>query len=244
MSKFFLNNQALISSDFDSFKLGVINLMGINKKHEHVFFRNDSCFENPYFEKYIYPNFNNIDIFNIYNFFAKLSPCEVVVDNEVTANEFCKSDKNGFLGIDFSKLDISNHKKICDDDKYSEWNEYYQSNFQKLESKLINIRYTKKFEKDFHALNDNVQNSIIAKFEDALSQNCINLPDGVIVKDVSNSTKCKVFELRVFCPVALRLYFNVSNNIFQLASIELKSNPDQNEDIVKAEKLLVFLSGK
>jgi hypothetical protein len=75
MSKFFLNNQSLNINDFEIFKNGIIQLMSIEKKQEHIFFRNESCYQINHFAERIFPNiYSNRDIFNLYDFFAKLSP--------------------------------------------------------------------------------------------------------------------------------------------------------------------------
>lgn len=242
MSKFFLHNQSLNTQDFNSFKIGVLELLKLDKKQEHIFYRNESCFQNNYFINDVFPNLHNRDIFHIYDYFTKLSPCETEIQNESSANLFCQNEQNGFLGINFNAIQISDHKKICNQTNYDNWIEYYQSKFEALERKLINIKFTTRFQKAFNNLNIPIQDSIISKFNDAINQNCILLPEGNIVKNVSISNKCTVLELRVFSPVALRVYFNFKNDIYHLASIEQKSNPDQNQDIKNAEKLLLHLN--
>ena len=49
MSNFFLQNQALNTDTFENFKLGVKDLMSIEKRDSHIFHRNDSCFNNDFF---------------------------------------------------------------------------------------------------------------------------------------------------------------------------------------------------
>lgn len=56
MSKFFLNNQSLNINDFENFRSGVIQLMGIEKKQDHVFYRNESCYQIHHFTNNIFPN--------------------------------------------------------------------------------------------------------------------------------------------------------------------------------------------
>lgn len=243
MINFFLHNQALGVSDFELFKSGVQELMQIKRKQDHIFFRNESCFENIFFIQNVFPDLNkNRELLPIYDFFMKLSPCEIEVQNEESANEFSKSEQNGFIGIDFTKINISNHKKIANQIDYESWIAYYQSKFERLESLLSKIKSTAKFRKTFNDFDIQVQDSIINKFDEAIKRNVIQFPDENIVKNVSNSNKCVVLELRVYSPIALRVYFNFTNNIFNLASIGQKSNPDQNEDIKNAEKLLIHLN--
>lgn len=243
MSNFFLNNKSLNIDDFDVFKDGIIQLMRINKKQEHVFYRNDSCYEVSHFSSRIFPNLNDIDIFNIYNFFAKLSPCDANIQNEEGLNQFCQSEKNGFLGIDFNGQTIQEHKKIIDSTAYMSWIRHYQTNLELLTSFLGNSTMTKNFEKSYYSLSSDAQKSIQDEFEKAASRNLVTrfYPDTKIIKEVSSSNKCKVLELRVYQPVALRVYFDEIEGTVYLASIEQKSNPDQNEDIIKAEKLLLYL---
>lgn len=244
MSKFFLNNQSLIINDFEIFRSGVIQLMSIEKKQEHIFFRNESCYQIHHFTNSIFTNLHDIDIFNLYNFFAKLSPCEVEVQDEATANNFCKSDINGFLGIDFNGQAITAHKKVVDIDSYLNWIQFYQTNLEQLTAFLGNSVITKNFEKSYALLSSDAQKSIKEDFEKAVKRNLPTrfYPDTKIIKDVSVSKKCTVYELRVYQPVALRVYFNEIGDTVYLASIEQKSNPDQNEDIKKAEKLLILIN--
>jgi putative component of toxin-antitoxin plasmid stabilization module len=244
MSKFFLNNQSLNINDFETFKSGVIHLMSIEKKQEHIFFRNESCYQIRHFANRIFPNLHDIDIFNLYNFFAKLSPCDVEVQDEATANNYCSSDKNGFLGIDFNGQVIITHKKVVNTITYSNWIQFYQTNFEQLTTFLGNSIITKNFEKIYDSLSPDAQQSIKEEFEKAANRNLTSrfYPDTKIVKDVSVSKKCTVWELRVYQPIALRVYFNEIGDTVYLASIEQKSNPDQNEDIKKAEKLLILIN--
>lgn len=244
MSKFFLNNRSLNTNDFEIFKSGVVQLMSIEKKQEHIFFRNESCYQIHHFTKSIFSNLHDIDIFNLYNFFAKLSPCDVEVQDEPTANNYCTRNINGFLGIDFKGQAITHHKKVIDSDSYLNWIQFYQTNLEHLTTFIGNVIFTKNFEKSYASLSSDAQESIKDEFEKAAKRNLATrfYPDTKIVKDVSVSKKCTVYELRVYQPVALRVYFNEIGDTVYLASIEQKSNPDQNEDIRKAEKLLILIN--
>jgi putative component of toxin-antitoxin plasmid stabilization module len=124
------------------------------------------------------------------------------------------------------------------------WNQFYQTNFEQLTAFLGNSKITNNFEKSYASLSPDAQESIKDEFEKAANRNLATrfYPDTKIVKDVSVSKKCTVYELRVYQPVALRVYFNEIGNTVYLASIEQKSNPDQNDDIKKAEKLLILIN--
>lgn len=114
--------------------------------------------------------------------------------------------------------------------------------FEKLLDLLNQPRYEKNFEKSFEKLSIKEQESIVRKFEDSIKQDSITYPDDNTVKNVTPSkSKCTVFELRVFSPTALRVYFNTTEEIVYLGSIEHKSNSDQNSDIKKAHDILYNL---
>jgi hypothetical protein len=113
--------------------------------------------------------------------------------------------------------------------------------FGKLQFTLKQCIYAAHFERDFSKLSLLEQQSIIDEFEKAKGRGLITpfFPDTKIIKDVTpNNPKCKVLELRVYAPTALRVYFNETvDNVF-LSSICLKSNPDQSSDIKKAHGIL------
>jgi hypothetical protein len=227
---------------YNDFKIGVGRLVEIQRNVNHTFYKHNSCYEIDYFLNEVFPKCNLPEEKIILDYFEKLTTCDSKIESEVSAIEFCGSDVNGFLGVNFQGIDINIHKKITDQAAYENWIQHYQSNFEKMTTKFSNTRHSNKFKKDFDKLSNVVQEAILSKIDDAIAQNCIKQPDGIIIKEVSISNKCKILELRVFSPVALRMYFNFKNNIIFLASIEQKSNPNQNEDIKNAEKLLIHLN--
>jgi hypothetical protein len=244
MSHFFIHNTSLICGDYDNFKSGVGKLVEIQRKENHTFYKHYSCYEIDYFLNEVFSKANLPEERIILDYFEKLTTCDSKIECETSAKEFCNSNINGFLGINFEQINIVGHKKITNQECYENWIQHYQSNFEKVVNKFPAVRYTTKFQKAFNGLSDGVQGSILSKLDDAIAQNCIKQPDGNIVKEVSVSDKCKVLELRVYNPVALRVYFNMENEIVNFASIEQKSNPNQNEDIKNAEKLLIHLNSK
>lgn len=93
----------------------------------------------------------------------------------------------------------------------------------------------------FKNLDESAQISIIDEFKKAKNRGLATpfYPDTKIIKDVSpDNYILKVMELRVYTPIALRIYFNESKGMVFLASIEQKSNPNQNDDIKAAHKTL------
>lgn len=238
MSKFFLNNQAICANNYELFERGSLELIAIEKIPEHIFYKHTSFYSlNVYSELCTMFSYERQEILR---YFEQMSCCEKEIVSEEDANSFCASDINGFLGIDFSHQNIPVYKQIINDESYRAWIQYYASNYDKLINLLGNYKVSEYFRKAFIKLSKNIQVSIIEEFQKAEKRNLITrfFPDTKIIKDVSLSKKCTILELRVYSPVALRVYFNEINNCVYLASIEQKSNPNQNEDIKNAEKLL------
>lgn len=102
----------------------------------------------------------------------------------------------------------------------------------------------RQFKKAFEALSIPTQTSIVRKFTDAVNQDAIDTPDDNTVKDVTPSKKpqCIVLELRIYSPVAIRVYFNKTEGKVYLASIGLKAKKKaQSTDITHAHSVLVRL---
>ena len=116
--------------------------------------------------------------------------------------------------------------------------------FDKLNSTLGTPVFSTKFERDFFRLSIPEQQSIITRFEDATKRKLPSpfYPDAKLIKDVTpDKPKCNVYELRIYTPTAIRVYFNEGIDNIYVASIEKKSNPDQNKDIAKAHKAIAKL---
>ena len=115
------------------------------------------------------------------------------------------------------------------------------SNIERLKRVLGNFIFSTNFEKDFLKLSLAEQNSIIEDFEKAKRRGLLSpfYPDTKIIKDVTpNNPKCNVYELRVYRPTALRVYFNEFNDKVFVANIGFKGDTDQNDDIKKAHSTL------
>ncbi len=115
-------------------------------------------------------------------------------------------------------------------------------NFEKFISTIGDCKYSDKFEKSFKELPLNMQETLILSFQKAIDRkgNTKFYADEDLIKDVTpSSSKYKTYELRIFNPMALRIYFNESSNFTFLASIEKKPNPKvQDNDIVTANKII------
>lgn len=239
MSNFFLLNEAIELNDFEDFKLGMSELNSIEKSVSHFFRKHHSIYNLKVYED-LCTNYGQVEQAVII-YIEQLLSCEDYISSEVTANVFCGNNLNGFLGIDFSKTKISAQKQIVDDVTYNQWNYNFSSNLDKLKLVIQNYNSNPSFEKDFNNLSNNIQESIIEQFDKAKGRGFVTpfFPDTKIIKDVSpNNYKCKVLELRVYSPTALRVYFNESNGEVYIASIEQKNNPNQNDDINAAHRIL------
>ncbi|MGQ3087852.1 hypothetical protein, partial [Flavobacterium sp.] len=63
---------------------------------------------------------------------------------ENDALEFCKSDRNGFLGIDFSRLNIIENKQIIGEESYMNWCYKFHSTPEDLVEEYKGIAAEKK----------------------------------------------------------------------------------------------------
>ena len=235
MSNFFLLNEAIEMERFDFFLDGIYSLNAIEKKEFHHFRKHSSVYELKNYAK-LFENYGQIEQLAVI-FIEQLSTCEKYINCEESASKFCGNDINGFLGIDFSTNEIIEIKQISNNDKYINWIYHYLSNIDKLKDIIPNYKFSSSFEKEFKDLSVDVQKSIIDDFIKARERNLATSfgPDTKIIKDVTQSNfQYKILELRVYTPVALRVYFNELDGFVNLISIEQKSNADQNEDIKKA----------
>ena len=106
---------------------------------------------------------------------------------------------------------------------------------------LRNPIVSEKFEKSFNSLRQNEKQSIIDDFKKAIDRDLITrfYPDTKIISDVSSSKfSCSVYELRVYTPTALRVYFNESNGRVYLGDIGFKNSDNQNAEIKAAYSLI------
>jgi putative component of toxin-antitoxin plasmid stabilization module len=235
MSNFFLLNEAIEINSFDSFLNGIDNLNSIKKDDSHNFKKHSSVYNLINYSK-LFESYGQLEQLAVI-FLEQLSNCEKYIDTEVAAHGYCGTNKNGFLGIDFSKTNIIKIKQITDNDNYDNWIYHHLNNIEKLKRIIPNYNFYSSFEKEFTDLNVSIQDSIIDEFIKAKQRNLSTpfSPDTKIIKDVTQPNfKNKIMELRIYTPVAIRVYFNELGNKVNLISIEQKSNPNQDEDIKKA----------
>ncbi len=115
--------------------------------------------------------------------------------------------------------------------------------FEQLEQ-LLNARCSGKFKSEFEKLEKNERQSIIDLFARAKNENSTPnfLPDGNMVKDVTPDNvkdNIRIYELRVYSPTALRVYFYERTEKILVACLGKKSNPNQSADIKEAERILI-----
>lgn len=104
--------------------------------------------------------------------------------------------------------------------------------FDQLKAELKNVIYTAAFEKAFKSARSEVQQSIIENFAAAPSRKLKTpyFPDNKergLIKDVTpdnNRKKAKVYELRIYHPDALRVYFYEFDNTIFISSIGYKKD--------------------
>ena len=244
MSYFFLLNEAIETNSFDFFLNGIECLNSIERDENHNFKKHTSVYDLINYSK-LFDNYGEKEQLAVV-FIEQLNNCEEYINSELGALGYCGTNQNGFLGIDFSKTSISKIKQITDNDNYNNWIYYHLSNIEKLKRVIPNYSFYPSFEREFKDLNANLQDSIINEFIKAKQRNLKTpfSPDTKIIKDVSpKEAKCAVMELRVYTPVALRVYFCEKGGVVYLASIEQKSNPNQNLDIISAHKILKTMLG-
>jgi hypothetical protein len=242
MSSLFLHGNSINISEPIRFVEGCFDLISINKEPEHIYYRHESIYSLPIILDWLYQEFvSSRDAQEILRFIEQMSPCSRNISSEQEANEYCNSEFNGFLGIDFSNECIIPHKKICNNTDYQNWKTHYLTPFENLINILGNVSLSHNFRRDFESLDWPQQQSIIDSFQYSVSNNMISNPDSTNVYVTTGTKRITILELRIYYPQAIRVYFNLTDGIIYLASIGFKSGSDQNGDIMNAEKLILAL---
>lgn len=115
--------------------------------------------------------------------------------------------------------------------------------FNKLIALVDDCFYCYRFKKDFENLNSVAQNFLLKEIEYAINRKAKTrfYPDDKLIKDVTpeNEKAIKVFELRIYSPIALRMYFYESPTAIYFASIEGKPKKKvQDQDILNAVSII------
>ncbi len=171
----------------------------------------------------------------------------VAISDFLKRNQLKLVNENHSLFINNFYCEEKNSESKCNIDfieAYLQNELFSNSNLLEKIKILINAQFSSKFEKEFESLSDDEKKSIFTLFERAKAIGLLSSVkyDDKIIKDVTPSnTKdgIKVYELRVYAPIALRVYFSVNSEKIFIASLEKKSNPNQNKDIKDAADILV-----
>lgn len=139
MSNLFLSNNSLTNIEYQVFKNGVVELILIEKKDNHTFWKNSSIYNLSIITEDLYSKLSGQEEQEIYRFIEQLKLCEKEIHTEDEANEYCKSESNGFLGIDFSNVKINLNKQVKNKTNYESWCYLYHSNPEDLLIKSTSI---------------------------------------------------------------------------------------------------------
>lgn len=118
----FVLNEAINTDSINQFKEGMLELLCIKKKPNHSFLKHETIYSLPIFTEHLFTNMNGQEEQEIFRFVEQMSPYEGnYINNEESANIYCKSSFNGFLGITFTDTNITITKQINNDVKYKYW---------------------------------------------------------------------------------------------------------------------------
>lgn len=115
--------------------------------------------------------------------------------------------------------------------------------FDKLVEIIGNCSYNSRFKKNFESLTKETQDFLLKEVQYAIDRNLKTrfYPDDKLIKDVTpNRDKSfKVFELRIFSPVAIRMYFYETPSKIFFGSIEEKPKKKaQDQHILNAFSII------
>ncbi len=121
MNNCFLINEAIDVHDLELFKVGMSELISIEKDDIDKFWRYETIYQLNILQQ-LYVNFGQTEQ-NILQFINQLSPTEEYVNSEITSNRVFPADSNAFLGINFSGLvvPITVDLQITDDISFKNW---------------------------------------------------------------------------------------------------------------------------
>jgi hypothetical protein len=144
MSKLFLLKEAVDTINAAQFKNGILELIAIEKKPDHIFYRHESIYCLGIIENYIFQNYGQEEQ-EIIRFIEQMSPYEYhcYINTEEDANAYCKSKFNGFLGF-INVQSINFKKQIANNKKYKEWCFEYSDNKEYLLTKTDILPSAKK----------------------------------------------------------------------------------------------------
>jgi hypothetical protein len=169
----------------------------------------------------------------------------LALHEQVCENNITVYDKNN---VTFSILNLygKNINTSCISRKIQEQNIAKADNWDKLLFMMgKNIYHSERFKKGFDNVSADIQKVIINHFLKAKQRNGITpfYADEDLIKDVTpdKGTSIKVYELRIFKPVAYRIYFYESepNNKIYLGLMEKKPNPKVQDNHISTARDII-----
>jgi hypothetical protein len=111
--------------------------------------------------------------------------------------------------------------------------------FDKFRALIGNCSYLERFKDDYNSLSSSIQKKLIDTIENAINR---KLPtrfssDNDVIKDITpdKEKSIKIYELRIFTPATIRLYFYETTTKIYFGGLEKKPKPRvQNQDILNA----------
>ncbi|HEY0055091.1 MAG TPA: hypothetical protein VGB63_07035 [Pedobacter sp.] len=160
---------------------------------------------------------------------------------DLKANQLsCISTRDGsVLNVDSLFGDDNNTKYIEERIKSQEIAS--KSLWDQLLATFGECRYTSSFKRDFEGLRDVEKASVITAFNEAIARNLSSrfYPDTKHIADVTpQNAKQVVYELRIYTPTAIRVYFMEKADIVYAAKIGVKANPNQSLHIKQSDLLI------
>jgi len=116
-----------------------------------------------------------------------------------------------------------------------------KSLWDQLLATLGKCHYNNSFKRDFEGLRDVEKESVITAFNDAIDRKLSSrfYPDTKHIADVTpQKAKQVVYELRIYTPTAIRVYFMEKENVVYIAKIGVKANPNQSFDIKQSDSII------
>ena len=225
-SEIFINgiNLKTIIESIDNQSVKRLAFKYFNKYPIGCFFDADSYADILLSENYMFKNMNALNL------------AVIAMNNgllfSVATDDLLKKDKLELCGI-HDKMEVynlygdtANTTYIANhliNENISKLNTYNQ-----LKAELINPVISNHFEREFLSEKKEIQQSIIDAFKEARRRKLPTpyYPDAGLIKDVTPNTnkKAKVYELRVYYPKALRIYFYESVEKVYVAKIGYKAD--------------------
>lgn len=117
MNHFFLLNEAIDLQDLERFKLGMSELVALEKEESDTFSKHESVWDltiiNKLFESY------GQEEQAISKFLEQLDNLDNYISDELAFDKAFSNSDNAFLGIDFSNTTISEKKQIIDENTFN-----------------------------------------------------------------------------------------------------------------------------